>query len=238
MFTERQSCSTDSNKIWVVIAAFNEAKIIGETLRPLVKSGYSVLVVDDCSTDNSFDLLSRMEGVVALRHPINLGQGAALQTGIEYAFENGASYIVTFDADGQHSSEDIPKLICALRDGPAEVALGSRFLKDASATNMSQGRRLFLHVAIFYSNLFSRIKLSDTHNGLRAFTRRAASYIKLTQNRMAHASEIISQIAASKLKYVEVPVNVTYTEYSKQKGQNVFNSFNIIWELITGGFKQ
>jgi glycosyltransferase involved in cell wall biosynthesis len=171
-----------------------------------------------------------------LRHPINLGQGASLQTGLDFALQKGTGYIVTFDADLQHRPEDVPLLLIALRQSGADFALGSRFL--GAAVNIGLSRRLLLKVAVVFTRLTTGLKITDAHNGLRAMTRRGALALRIRQNGMAHASEILQQIARSALPYVEVPVTVEYTSYSMAKGQRLSNSVNILLELLTGALQR
>jgi glycosyltransferase involved in cell wall biosynthesis len=217
--------------VWIVITAFNEASVISDVVAGLNSAEYQVLVVDDASTD---DTAHRAEaaGARVLQHPINLGQGAALQTGISFALRRGADFIVTFDGDGQHRPDDVPALINALVTQQVDFALGSRFL--GSALNLPPSRKLLLRAATWFTRLTTGLKLTDAHNGLRAMTRRGASALKLRQNRMAHASEILAQIARSGLGYVEVPVTIVYTQYSLQKGQRVSNSVSILIDLLAG----
>ncbi|MCL4201542.1 MAG: glycosyltransferase family 2 protein [Pirellulaceae bacterium] len=202
--------------IWVVIAAYHEAERIGAVVDGVRGCGAEVVVVDDGSTDDTADsVLAR--AVWLLRHSVNLGQGAALQTGIDFALSQGAHYIVTFDADGQHDPADIPRLIEALQINKADYALGSRFL--GTADGIPAMRRFVLSLAVWYTRWLSGARLTDAHNGLRAMTRRGASDLRITLNRMEHASEIIDQIVASGLKYVEVPVRIRYTPDTLAKGQ-------------------
>jgi glycosyltransferase involved in cell wall biosynthesis len=218
----------DGPRIWVVIAAYNEAKVIARVVGEVARRGYHVVVVDDGSADDTADRAAVAAAVV--RHPVNLGQGAALQTGIDYALHQGADAIVTFDADGQHRATDIERLVAALREAPADFALGSRFLGDAIA--LSTARRLLLRAATVFTQLTTGLRLTDTHNGLRAMTRHGAEKIRLRQNRMAHASEILAQIAASGLAYVEVPVRIEYTAYSVAKGQRLGDALTILLDLF------
>jgi glycosyltransferase involved in cell wall biosynthesis len=218
----------DSPRIWVVIAAYNEARVIAHVVGDVARRGYHVVVVDDGSGDGTADHAATAAAVV--RHPVNLGQGAALQTGIDYALHQGADVIVTFDADGQHRASDIERLVAALREAPADFALGSRFLGDAIA--LSTARRLLLRAATLFTQLTTGLRLTDTHNGLRAMTRHGAEKIRLRQNRMAHASEILAQIAASGLPYVEVPVRIEYTAYSLAKGQRLGDALAILLDLF------
>ncbi len=216
--------------IWVVVTAYNESSVISEVVKGIRQGGYSVVVVDDASSDDTGDR-ALSAGARVLRHPINLGQGAALQTGIAFALRNEAQYIVTFDGDGQHRPEDIASLTDALMRHQADFALGSRFL--GNALDLPRLRRAILRLAVLFTRLTTGLKVTDAHNGMRAMTRRGASYIRLRQNRMAHASEILDQIARSKLAYVEVPVTIVYTAYSLQKGQRISNSVSILIDLLT-----
>jgi polyprenyl-phospho-N-acetylgalactosaminyl synthase len=217
--------------VWIVITAFNEASVISDVVAGLRSAECNVLIVDDASTDETAQR-AEAAGARVLQHPINLGQGAALQTGISFALRRGADFIVTFDGDGQHRPDDVPALINALVTQQVDFALGSRFL--GSALNLPPSRKLLLRAATWFTRLTTGLKLTDAHNGLRAMTRRGASALKLRQNRMAHASEILAQIARSGLGYVEVPVTIVYTQYSLQKGQRVSNSVSILIDLLAG----
>jgi glycosyltransferase involved in cell wall biosynthesis len=214
--------------VFVVIAAYNEAKVI-ETVAARVRGlGYSAVVVDDGSTDQTGHAALR-GGAAVVSHPFNLGQGAALQTGIDFALRHSAEVIVTFDADGQHNAADIAALVQALHDNKADFALGSRFLDKSS--RVPPARRLLLKAAIAFTRLTTGLKLSDVHNGLRAMTRHGAQALRLRQNRMAHASELLSQVAASGLRYVEHAVTIQYTAYSMAKGQKAKDSVLILMDL-------
>jgi len=215
-------------RIWVVIAAYNEAQVIARVVTGVSQRNYRVVVVDDGSRDATGPVAAKA-GATVLRHPVNLGQGAALQTGIEYALGRDADYIVTFDADGQHRAEDIAGLIDALTKHGADFALGSRFL--GGAIDLPRARRMLLKAATWFTRASTGLHLTDTHNGLRAMTRRGASRIALRQNRMAHASELLGQIAQSGLGYVEVPVTIEYSAYSLAKGQKLSDSLAILIDL-------
>jgi glycosyltransferase involved in cell wall biosynthesis len=215
-------------KIWVIIAAYNEAAVIGQVIGGVRRCGYPVVVVDDGSADSSAQVAERA-GALVLRHPMNLGQGAALQTGIEFAIAEGAEFIITFDADGQHRPGDIAGLIAALVDNDADFALGSRFL--GSSIDLPPARCAFLRAATLFTRITTGLQVTDTHNGLRAMTRRGAGHVALRQNRMAHASELLEQIARSGLRYVEVPVMIEYNAYSLGKGQRLSDSLSILVDL-------
>jgi len=229
--TNRLWVTVPGSNLWVVIPAFNEGAVIGEVVRGVRTLYRNVVVVDDCSRDDT-GAAAMSAGAMVLRHPINLGQGAALQTGIRYVLRVGADSVVTFDADGQHRVEDIAALLDTQARTNADVVIGSRFL--GRAHNIPTMRRVVLKLAVAFTRVTSGIKLTDAHNGLRLLTRRAAEEIRITQNRMAHASEIIDQIHKLGLSVAEAPVTIVYTEYSLRKGQRLDNAFNILSELFVG----
>jgi glycosyltransferase involved in cell wall biosynthesis len=212
----------------VVIPAKNEASTIARTVADVAAAGWPVIVVDDGSDDGTGEL-ARRAGATVLRHTLNLGQGAALQTGISWACSAGADYVVTFDADGQHDAADIRPLVEALLAG-ADVALGSRFLGRTEGATF--GRRLVLRASVFVSNRISGTSLTDAHCGLRAFTAEAARGLRITQNGMAHASQILSHIHKAGLRAAEVPVTVRYTDYSRHKGQGAIQALRILFDLF------
>jgi glycosyltransferase involved in cell wall biosynthesis len=205
------------------------ATVIAAVIADLHSAGYRVVVVDDGSADETAHVAAE-QGAVVVKHPINLGQGAGLQTGIESALLRGADIIVTFDGDGQHRASDISGLIHALDTEGADFALGSRFL--GASLNQPLSRRVLLQAATFFTRVTTGLRITDTHNGLRAMTRRGARHIHLRQNRMAHASEILHQIAHSGLKYVEAPVTIEYSAYSLSKGQTLGDSLSILTDLF------
>lgn len=225
--------SFESGPAWIVIPAYNEEKILPTVLGELSALPYKIVVVDDGSLDGTLEA-ARAFPVTILRHLSNLGQGAALQTGIQYALETGqAGAVVTFDADGQHNPGDIARLLEPLSRG-YDAVLGSRFMQGGAALEMPYLKRTTLWLAVRVTRWMTGLPLTDTHNGLRAFSREAAERIRIRQNGMAHASEILNQVAALKLKWCEVPVIIRYTSYSRRKGQSILNSVNILWDILMG----
>lgn len=214
---------------WIIIAAFREETVIGDVVRGVKALYPNVVVVDDASGDKTG---SRAEeaGAIVLTHLINRGQGAALKTGIDYALSKGAEILVTFDADGQHHVEDIAPMITPIENGEVEVVLGSRFLRDGS--NIPPLRRIVLKAGIIFTNILSGLRVTDTHNGFRALSRTAAKKIRIVQDRMEHASEILDEIKRRHLTYTEVPVTITYSYYSKGKGQSSLAMFKIAMKYI------
>jgi len=220
-----------NSDIFIVVPAYNESVVIRDILRPLVASGYSVVAVDDGSRDNTWGQLKGL-GIHRMRHPFNLGQGAALQTGVSYALQQSAQFILHFDADGQHDPEDIPGLLAPLLAGRADVVLGSRFLRKEDWQVVPPTRRLLLKMAIFVNWMLAGLWLSDAHNGARALSRRAAQLIILKENGFAHATEILQQIRSLGLRYQECPTRIRYTEYSRLKGQRAWSAFDIFVDLV------
>ena len=225
---------TPNGSVWVVIPAYNEDAVLNEVLAGVCRYGYSVVVVDDGSRVPAATFVT--EPVHLLRHCVNLGQGAALQTGIDYALARGAEYVVTFDSDGQHLAEEIERLLEPLRTTDAQVALGTRFARGGRALNIKPMRVLTLKVGTLLTRLSTGLDITDTHNGFRALRRDAARKLRITQNRMAHASQILEEIARLGLRYAEVPVTIRYTEHSMRKGQKLSNAFNILWESMSERF--
>lgn len=213
----------------MVIPAYNEAEAIGAVVAELIARRHEVIVVDDGSRDSTAAVAER-HGAIVLRHVINRGQGAALQTGIRCALQRGAEEIVTFDSDGQHVAEDVDSLVAPLRAGRADVVLGSRFI--GTTEGMTRRRRAVLAAAVIFTRVASRVRVTDTHNGLRAFTRSAAAKLEIRLDRMAHASEVLDQIARHGLRYEEVPVHIRYTEYSRRKGQSSLAALRILVDYV------
>ena len=222
---------TERASIFVVIPAYNEGGAIGEVVREVRALYPHVVVVDDGSTDDTFRVAARHAPFV-LRHVINRGQGAALQTGLEFALSRGAQIIVTFDADGQHRVDEIANMIAPIEAGSCDITLGSRFLGDT--TGIPRSRRLLLWAAVLFTRVTGRIKVTDAHNGFRAFSAAAARKIDITLDRMAHASELMDQIRESRMRFVEVPVRIRYTEYSLAKGQSARGAFRIVVHYLLG----
>lgn len=210
------------------MAAYNEGKVIEEVIKKVQAEGYeNIIVVDDCSKDNTKEIAEKNKAIVK-RHSVNMGQGAALRTGINEALKLGADIIVTFDSDGQHDAKEIKDLIEPIKNNEVDIVLGTRFGKS----KVPFFKKIVLKGGVVFTYLISGLWLTDTHNGFRAMSKDAASKIEITENRMEHASEILDEIAKKKIKYKEVPVTIIYTDYSMNKGQSIFNSINIAWNMI------
>ncbi len=224
-------------RIVAVIPAYNEAARVAATITDVLPRVTSVVVVDDCSTDDTGGVAKRA-GAYVLRHVVNRGQGAALQTGTDYALcDLGADVVVHFDADGQMDGADIPAMVAPIVATVADVVLGSRFL-GAEARNLPSARRVLLRLATWFTVALSGIRVTDTHNGFRALSRRAASEMRISLDRMAHASEILDLVKTKQLRYVECPVTIRYTAETLRKGQStlraVLTAKDILQKKIIG----
>lgn len=218
------------SEVAVIIPVYNEATVVGEVIESVKKKFDYVICVDDGSKDKSADRIQSAGGYL-VKHPINMGQGAALQTGVEFArqFEH-IKYFVTYDADGQHILEDVVKMLKVIQKGKYDVVLGSRFL--GTTEGISKSKLFVLKLAIYFSNITTGLNLTDTHNGLRVFNRKFADSLQITLSDMAHASEILEIISNSNYKYTEVPVTIKYTDYSRSKGQSITNAINIAFDTL------
>lgn len=213
-----------------IVPAYNESARIGSVVRSLFDHVDHVVVVDDCSADNTASV-AEAAGATVLRHKINRGQGAALETGHSYARKSGALHVIHFDGDGQFSPLDIPLAKAHLEQSGADILFGSRFLDDR--TNMPWFKRHILNpIGRFIDRLMGNPKLSDAHNGFRILTAKALEHVVITQDRMAHASEIPQLAKRGKLHIVEFPVKVTYHEY----GQGAMGGITIVKDLLLGKF--
>ncbi|MBC03158.1 MAG: hypothetical protein CMJ34_07625 [Phycisphaerae bacterium] len=216
---------------WIVIPVYNEGPVIADVIGSITPYFRNVVAVDDGSSDDSWEALQQTDAH-PLRHLVNRGQGAAIQTGTDFALRSGARRIAHFDADGQHRLEDLWTMTRGVAAGECDIALGDRFAGDTSTIPAS--RRLLLRLAVLFHRLLSGISLNDVHNGLRVFDRRAAESIEITADRMAHASELIDLIAHSGFRVREYPVTIRYDEYSVAKGQRWTGGFRILFHYLVG----
>jgi glycosyltransferase involved in cell wall biosynthesis len=193
-----------------------------------------VVCVDDGSADGTGEI-ARAAGAHLVRHPINLGQGAAIQTGVEYARRQpGAGVFATFDADGQHRVKDVAAMVDRLSVGDVDVVIGTRFgSHDGSRPPFL--KRIVLQTAARLSRRGRRLGLTDTNNGLRVFNKKVADGLDITMSGMSHANEFVMLIAENHWRVAELPVEVLYTDYSKSKGQPLLNGVNIIFDGFLRG---
>ena len=213
-------------KTFCVIPAWNEEKNIIPVLRQVKEMVDEVVVVDDGSRDRTYQQAQKT-GVTVLRHILNRGQGAALETGNQYCLRQGADIIVHFDADGQFLAEQIPDIISPIRTGQADIVFGSRFLEQRSDIPWRK-KMIILPMAGLVNKILLKAELSDPQSGFRAFSASAAPKVNIEQDGMAHCSEIIHKAFKNDLKIQEVPITVIYTNY----GQSFAGGIKIVKDLL------
>ncbi len=217
--------------VLVVIPAFNESKHIGRVISGLFEHDFrEVVVVDDGSTDaTAKEALAA--GATVLRHRINRGQGAALETGDDYARRHGATYVVHFDADSQFNAADIAGAVALLKNESLDVVLGSRFMDKRSKLPWTKAHILFPITRIL-NRLFTGLLLTDGQNGFRVLSAKAIDQLVITHDGMAHNTEILQQIKRLGLRFKEYPVEVTYHRY----GQGLGGGVKIIVDFLFRSF--
>lgn len=220
----------NNNDTAIIIPVYNEADVLRDVIASVRAKFDVVICVNDGSVDTSSEVIEATEAIL-IEHPFNLGQGAALQTGIDFALQFTAiNYFVTYDADGQHDISDAEKMLDVLKEDEVDIVVGSRFLGEA--VNITLLRKIILKLAVRFTNIFSGVNLTDTHNGMRVFNRKFAEYVDINMPGMAHASEIIDKIGKGGWRYAEAPVTIQYNDYSKTKGQSMMNSVNIVMDIL------
>lgn len=218
-------------RIVAVVPAYNEGKRVVAAIADAKQFVDHVVVVDDCSSDDT-GAAAKSAGAIVLRHIINRGQGAALQTGTDYAIKTLiADVVVHFDADGQMRGDEIPMMVAPIASGEADIVLGSRFL-GKQALNMPMMRKVMIRLGTLFTILLSGIRVTDTHNGFRALSRKAATEMRITLDRMAHASEILDLVKTKRLRYVERPVTISYSAETLQKGQSTVKAMLTAKDII------
>ena len=221
------------NKISIVIPVYNESTVVKGVIEELKlkRPNDNIIVINDGSSDNSINVLLSIPNIYVLSHEINLGQGAALQTGINMSRILDSKYVVTFDSDGQHSVDDIEKFYNEIESKKLDIVIGSRFL-SGSSSNVSFFKKNFLKLSTLFTYLVSQIKLSDSHNGFRIINIEDNPLFEIKHNGMSHASEIVDLIKTLNMKYTEKSCTIIYTDYSMAKGQSIWNSVNIVLEIF------
>lgn len=221
---------------FIVVPAYQEATVIQAVIAEIRAAGFNnVIVVDDGSRDDTFEK-AKATGVITLRHRLNRGKGAATKTGIEAAKLLGADIIVTMDGDGQHNPTDITRLIEPIIKTHADVVLGTRLKNPAGMPRYKIWQNKIGNLVTWF---FYGLYVSDSQSGFRAYSRHAAELINTKTDRYEYDSEVIREVYLYKLTYVEIPIQVRYTEYSmgkvnKQSLENGFKTlYKIIWNLIS-----
>ena len=224
----------NKDDIYVVVPAYNEEEMIGNTLNKLKDEGYkNIIVVDDGSRDNTYNI-AKEEGAIVCRHVINRGLGGALGTGIKCALLYNPKVIITFDADGQHDPKDIEKVAKPILEDNYDVVIGSRLMDKNEVKNMPKIKRIGNWGLNLLTYLMGGHFITDSQSGLRAFSNKAAKIIieQLKSNKYEVSSEFVVLIKRNNLKFKEIPIKTIYTDYSMARGTNVITGFKILVKLI------
>jgi glycosyltransferase involved in cell wall biosynthesis len=217
--------------IHILIPAYNEETVIGEVIKEVQSAGYDkIIVVDDGSSDNTYQKASDEKNVISLKHFLNRGKGAAIKTGIEAAKILGADIVVTIDGDGQHNPDNIKQMIDLIENGD-DVVLGSR-LKNPKG--MPMYKIIHNQIGNFLVWIIYGLWVTDSQSGFRAYSKKAIQSIETKTDRYEYDSEVIREIYRNKLKYTEIPIEVRYTEYSMSKvhKMNLKNGFKTLIKMI------
>ncbi len=211
-------------KCWIVMPAHNEERAIASVLDDLRAEGWKdVIVIDDGSRDRTAEIAEK-RGAVVVKHPRNLGLGAALRTGLKEALRRGGDCAVTFDSDGQHDPKAVREIVDSLDS--ADIVIGARkFL------NIPMHKR----IGNFGLNLITRLMggpLVDSQSGMRAFNRRALEAVEIKSDRYEVSSEIVIDGRRKGLRIKEVPVKCFFTAYSKARGTTIMSGFRIFLGLV------
>ncbi len=215
----------EQKNIWIIIPAKNEAKNITKVLELTKQYAKNIIVVDDGSNDGTAAIAEQQNSKV-LKHIINLGKGAALKTGCDYAVNKGAEIIIAMDADLQHEPKEIPNFLNALEKNNADIVFGYRQLNQKMPIVLKFGNFVINRIIYFLYG----INLKDSQSGYRCFTKQA--YQKMRWNAFDYSmeSEMIARAGKNKLKYIEIPIQTIY--HDNYKGTTVFDGIKIVIKMI------
>lgn len=217
----------DDNRVLIGMPAYNEARVIGDVINSIRNEGYNnILVLDDCSTDNTKKIASEYDAIV-LSHPINRGPGAATATIMEYAIRNDYDYLILLDSDGQHDPKDIKKLLDYNND--VDVVIGSRYI---GRKDMPLSRRTANFIGSIITYMFFGLYIRDSQSGFKRLSKKALTKMKLRFDGFEFCSEMVGEIRRHNLRWAEVPIRVIYTDHSASKGQSIMNGVRMVLRFI------
>lgn len=214
----------NKRKLTIVLPCFNEAKRIGSVLNTLKRYGYRILVIDDGSTDQTIQVAEKhIKNVV--KHRVNLGKGAAMKTGADIAFREGADYIVFMDADGQHDASELPEFVKKLEEG-YEIVFGSRNL----GFNVPLVRFLGNKVAAILVSMLFGIYISDILCGYRAISKEAYKKTHWESSRYGVETEMVIRTGKTKTRHCEIMTEAIY--FDSTKGVTPLDAVNIFLDVL------
>jgi polyprenyl-phospho-N-acetylgalactosaminyl synthase len=216
-------------KVYVIVPVYNEEEEILDVLNDLKRYFKNILVVNDGSTDSTSDILE-LSNVDTLSHLINLGAGAAISSGFEaIKRKKNIKAVITFDADGQHSAEDANDFAHEIISCSEDVIFGSRFI--AHSKNIPLIKKIILSIITFITNVITKVKLTDAHNGMNAFKTSCLEKILINIDGFGFATQIVNSVGKNSLSFKEMPTNIKYTDYSIKKGQRILGGLLILEDL-------
>lgn len=216
--------------IYVIVPAFNEQNVIKDIINNLLKNFSNVIVINDGSNDKTLEIINDLD-IKILSHEINLGVGAAVQTGFDYVSDiPDAKAVITFDADGQHLVDDAVAMAKEILICDEGIIFGTRFPKHSK--NIPKVKRIVLKLIAKITDLVTGVTLSDAHNGLKAYKVSTIKELELQFSSYSYESELITQVAKKKIEYKEMSTDIKYTSYSIKKGQKLLNGLLIIEDLL------
>lgn len=202
---------TDNGKklnVIVAIPCYNEEVAIGSVIIRSLKYANKVLVIDDGSEDKTGEI-AKLAGAEVITHKTNMGKGAGIKDAFNYIKDTGADVLVVIDGDGQHNPDEIPALVDPILNGEADIVNGSRFLEN-NGNNVPGYRRIGQEILTAATNTGTRLNITDTQNGFRAFSKKTFGIFSFRQNGMAIESEMLIDAAQAGARIKEVPINVRY----------------------------
>jgi len=214
-------------KVFVIIPAHNEEKNIGRVIKEVKRYCKNIVVVDDGSKDNTSKIAEK-EGIYVLKHLVNLGKGAAVITGSEFAIKKGADILIYIDGDLQHDPREIPRFLKALED--VDIVFGVREFNKKMPFILRFGNLVISKMI----GLLYHIKIKDSQCGYRALTKDAYEKVKWKSDDYSMESEMIANVGKNKLKFKEIVIKTRYND--KYKGTTVLSGIKIIFDLIKWKF--
>lgn len=212
-----------TSETFVILPALNEEHRLGKVILGTRRYTKKIIVVDDGSIDRTSNVAERL-GVLALRHDVNLGKGAAMRTGVEAALSMGAKVICFLDADGQHDPSELPKMLQKVTEG-YDIVFGARKLDSKVPLIRLLGNK----VGCFLINLFFGIYREDLLCGFFCFKTKVYKKIRWETSRYGVETEIVARTGKNKLKYTEVPVKTIYLD--KYKGVTILDAVSVFFNI-------
>jgi polyprenyl-phospho-N-acetylgalactosaminyl synthase len=216
-----------SSKILIGMPAYNEGPVIGKVIDSLRAQGYTNIVVCNDGSKDTTAHVAQSHGARVISHKINRGAGAATATLLAYAKRVQADYLVLLDSDGQHSPQDVARLLSVAPK--YNVVIGSRNILDS---RMPLSRKLLNFGGSIVTCLFFGRFVFDSQSGFKVFDAKALANISLTYDTYEFCSQIIGEIAKHQLTVKEIPIQVIYTAHSKKKGQNFWNGIKMLFRFF------